>query len=63
MKLDAEFKDEKLSSLQRELQEMQDGGASEDEVRQLKKQKHELEMRLKDQVIPIIPIKSLIQFI
>lgn len=49
MKLDAEFKEDKLSALQRELSEMQDTGVSDDEVRQLKKSNHDLEMRLKDQ--------------
>ena len=50
MKLDAEYKEDKLASLQRELEDFQAGGASEDEVKVLKKQKADLEMRLKDQV-------------
>lgn len=50
MKLDTEFKEEKLSALQREMNELQDTGVTDDEVRQLKKLNHDLEMRLKDQV-------------
>jgi len=49
MKLDTEFKEEKLSALQREMNELQDTGVADDEVRQLKKLNHDLEMRLKDQ--------------
>jgi len=49
MKLDVETKDEKICSLQKELSEMQMGGATEDEVRSLKKSKKDLEMQLKEQ--------------
>ena len=49
MKLDLDFKDEKISSLNKELEDLYTGGASEEEVANLKRQKHELEMRLKEQ--------------
>ena len=50
MKLDLDFKDEKIGALNKELEELQvGGGASEEEVSSLKRQKHDLEMRLKDQ--------------
>ena len=49
LKLDLDFKDEKISSLNKELEDLQTGGASEEEVANLKRQKHELEMRLKEQ--------------
>merc|ERR1712228_505685 len=47
MKLDLDFKDEKIGALNKELED--GGGASEEEVSSLKRQKHDLEMRLKDQ--------------
>ena len=50
MKLDLDFKDDKISSLNKELEDLQTGGASEEEVTSLKRQKHDLEMRLKEQV-------------
>ena len=50
LKLDLDFKDEKISSLNKELEDLHTGGASEEEVATLKKQKHELEMRLKEEV-------------
>ena len=50
MKLDLDFKDEKISSLNKELEDLNTGGASEEEVATLKRQKHELEMRLKEEV-------------
>ena len=51
MKLDLDFKEEKIGALNQELEELQvGGGASEEEVSSLKRQKHDLEMRLKDQV-------------
>ena len=51
MKLDLDFKEEKIGALNQELEELQTGGgASEEEVSSLKRQKHDLEMRLKDQV-------------
>ena len=49
LKLDLDFKDEKISSLNKELEDLHTGGASEEEVANLKRQKHELEMRLKEQ--------------
>jgi myosin-18 len=49
MKLDLDFKEEKIGALNQELEELQGGGASEEEVSSLKRQKHDLEMRLKDQ--------------
>jgi len=49
MKLDVDNKDEKISMLQKEISEMQLGGATEDEVRSLKKGKKELEMQMKEQ--------------
>ena len=51
MKLDLDFKDEKIGALNKELEELQaGGGASEEEVSSLRRQKNDLEMRLKDQV-------------
>merc|ERR1712136_276023 len=45
MKLDLDFKDEKIGALNKELEELQvGGGASEEEVSSLKRQKHDLEM-------------------
>lgn len=44
-----ELKEEKLSSLQRELEEMTFGGGTEEEVAQLKRSKLELERRNKEQ--------------
>merc|ERR1739844_675847 len=50
MKLDLDFKDEKIGALNKELEELQaGGGASEEEVSSLRRQKNDLEMRLKDQ--------------
>ena len=50
MKLDLEYKDEKISALNKELEELNAGGATDEEVAALKRQKHDLEIRLKDQV-------------
>ncbi len=51
MKLDLEYKDEKITALTKELEEMGTGnGATGEEVAALKRQRIELEMRLKDQV-------------
>jgi hypothetical protein len=47
--LDLDFKDEKISTLNKELEDLHTGGASEEEVATLKRQKHELEMRLKEE--------------
>jgi len=49
MKLDLEYKDEKIDSLNKEIEELSAGGASEEEVTILKRQKNDLENRLKDQ--------------
>ena len=55
MKLDLDFKEEKIGALNKELEELQvGGGASEEEVSALKRQKHDLDMRLKDQVMAFI---------
>ncbi|XP_059619445.1 unconventional myosin-XVIIIa isoform X3 [Phlebotomus argentipes] len=48
-RLELELKEEKLSSLQRELEEMTFGGGTEEEVAQLKRSKLELERRNKEQ--------------
>ena len=59
MKLDLDFKDEKIGALNKELEELQaGGGASEEEVSSLRRQKNDLEMRLKDQVIDLPPLYS-----
>ena len=50
MKLDLEYKDEKISALQKEMEELTTGGATDEEVSALKRQKHDLDLRLKDQV-------------
>ena len=51
MKLDLDYKDEKISSLNKEIDELNvGGGATDEEVQALKRQKQDLEMRLKDQV-------------
>ena len=51
LKLDLDYKGEKISSLSKELEELQiGGGASEEELNAVKRQKNDLEMRLKDQV-------------
>jgi hypothetical protein len=62
MKLDLDFKEEKIGALNQELEELSaGGGASEEEVSSLKRQKHDLEMRLKDQVnIFFFQIKEII---
>jgi len=49
LKLDVESRDDRISSLQRDITELQMGGATEDEVRSLKKNKKDLEMQLKEQ--------------
>uniref|UniRef100_A0A1B0CWF9 Uncharacterized protein n=1 Tax=Lutzomyia longipalpis TaxID=7200 RepID=A0A1B0CWF9_LUTLO len=48
-RLELELKEEKLASLQRELEEMTFGGGTEEEVAQLKRSKLELERRNKEQ--------------
>ena len=50
MKLDLEYKDEKISALNKELEELGSGsGAADEEASALRRQKNDLEMRLKDQ--------------
>lgn len=49
MKLDVEFKDDKIGSLSRVLDELDNSGANEGEVKHLKKQKQDLDTRLRDQ--------------
>ncbi|XP_071448574.1 unconventional myosin-XVIIIa isoform X3 [Hetaerina americana] len=49
MKLELELKEEKLTALTRELDELTFGGKTEEEVANLKKAKHELELKVKDQ--------------
>lgn len=49
MKLDLDYKEEKINSLTKEIEELNAGGASEEEVTILKRQKQDLENRLKDQ--------------
>jgi hypothetical protein len=50
MKLDVEFKDDKIGSLSRVLDDLDNSGANEGEVKHLKKQKQDLDIRLRDQV-------------
>eukprot|EP00092_Neocalanus_flemingeri_P009716 GFUD01010465.1.p1 GENE.GFUD01010465.1~~GFUD01010465.1.p1 ORF type:complete len:992 (-),score=270.61 GFUD01010465.1:543-3518(-) len=49
MKLDVEFKDDKIGSLSRVLDDLDNSGANEGEVKHLKKQKQDLDIRLRDQ--------------
>merc|ERR1711913_203096 len=49
LKLELELKEEKVSSLNRELDDLNSSGKIEEEVATLKKAKHELELRIKDQ--------------
>ncbi len=50
MKLDLEYKDEKISGLNRELEELRSrSGATDEEVSALQRQKNDFQMRLKDQ--------------
>ena len=44
-----DYKEEKINSLTKEIEELNAGGASEEEVTILKRQKQDLENRLKDQ--------------
>lgn len=50
MKLDLDYKDEKISALSKELEDLHSGGTTDEEVSSLKRQKNDLEKRLKDQV-------------
>ena len=49
MKLDLDYKEEQINSLTKEIEELSAGGASEEEVTILKRQRQDLENRLKDQ--------------
>eukprot|EP00096_Caligus_rogercresseyi_P008531 TRINITY_DN274_c0_g1_i16.p1 TRINITY_DN274_c0_g1~~TRINITY_DN274_c0_g1_i16.p1 ORF type:complete len:1300 (-),score=533.02 TRINITY_DN274_c0_g1_i16:565-4464(-) len=49
LKLDLEFKEEKINALNKELESIHHGGAIEEEISHLKKQKSELDARLMDQ--------------
>ncbi|KAE8737518.1 hypothetical protein FOCC_FOCC017016, partial [Frankliniella occidentalis] len=49
LRLELELKEEKVTSLSRELDELTFGGKTEEEVAQLKKAKHQLEHKCKDQ--------------
>ncbi|XP_008486518.2 unconventional myosin-XVIIIa-like, partial [Diaphorina citri] len=49
LKLELELKDQKLSSLAQELEELTFSGNTEEEVANLKKKKHALEAKLSDQ--------------
>jgi len=49
MKLDLDYKEEQINSLTKEIDELNAGGASEEEVTILKRQRQDLENRLKDQ--------------
>ncbi|KAL9887348.1 myosin heavy chain-like isoform 2-T2 [Glossina fuscipes fuscipes] len=48
-RLELDLKEEKLSSLQRELEEMTFGGGTEEEIAQLRRSKNELDRRVKEQ--------------
>merc|ERR1719357_2450066 len=49
MKLDVEFKEDKINSLTREVADLENRGADQEEVTRLKKQKADLENRLREQ--------------
>ncbi|XP_037947756.1 unconventional myosin-XVIIIa isoform X7 [Teleopsis dalmanni] len=48
-RLELDLKEEKLASLQRELEEMTFGGSTEEEIAQLRRSKNELDRRVKEQ--------------
>ncbi|XP_058974006.1 unconventional myosin-XVIIIa isoform X8 [Musca domestica] len=48
-RLELDLKEEKLASLQRELEEMTFGGGTEEEIAQLRRSKNELDRRVKEQ--------------
>jgi len=50
VRLELELKEEKVASLARELDELTFGGKTEEEVAHLKKTKHEMDKKLKEQV-------------
>jgi myosin-18 len=49
MKLDLDYKEETINSLNKEIEDLQHGGATDEEVAGLKRQKADLDGRLKDQ--------------
>ncbi|XP_047480354.1 microtubule-associated protein futsch-like isoform X4 [Penaeus chinensis] len=49
LKLELELKEEKVASLNREIEDLNFTGKTEEEIATLKKAKHDLEMRIKDQ--------------
>jgi myosin-18 len=50
VRLELELKEEKVASLAQELDELTFGGKTEEEVAHLKKTKHEMDKKLKEQV-------------
>lgn len=50
VRLELELKEEKVASLAQELEELTFGGKTEEEVAHLKKTKHEMDKKLKEQV-------------
>lgn len=50
VKLELELKEQKLVNLNRELEELMFNGSTEEEVANLKKSKHQLDNKIKDQV-------------
>jgi myosin XVIII len=48
-RLELELKEEKVSALNRELEELTFGGSTEEEIAQLKRSKHEFEKKCKEQ--------------
>ena len=63
MKLDIEYKDDKISNLTKQLEEMENSSVTEDEVRVLKKQKHDLDSRLRDQEEELDDLASQVQLL
>jgi myosin-18 len=54
VRLELELKEEKVASLSQELDELTFGGKTEEEVAHLKKSKHEMDKKLKEQVSVIL---------
>jgi myosin-18 len=54
LRLELELKEEKVASLTREFDELTFGGKTEEEVAHLKKAKHEMDKKLKEQVSVIL---------
>jgi len=63
MKLDIEYKDDKISHLTKQLEEMENNSVSGDEVRVLKKQKHDLDSRLREQEEELDDLASQVQLL